>query len=195
MPASDSIYLVLDMENDLIHPDGVNYKAVYAEQVSQRQIVKNTRAAIDKARASGVRVGFVRVGFSGDYRECPPNSPVFSIAKSRGIFKLGSWGTQLHPDLGQQEADLDVVKHRVSPFYSTTLEAVLRANGIRRIYCSGVSTNAVVQATVREGHDRDYEIIVVEDGCCAPTAEEHEGAISSMKRFCRLTTSRDLSFD
>jgi nicotinamidase-related amidase len=155
----------------------------------------HTRHAIDKARAAGVRVGFVRVGFSSDYRECPPNSPIFSGARRNGLFQLGSWGTQTHPELGQRAEDIDIVKHRVSPFYATSLEAVLRAQGVQRIYCSGISTNAVVQATVREGHDRDYEIVVLEDACCALSAEEHEGAIRGLQRFCRLTNSRDVVFE
>lgn len=192
---SKSIYLVLDMENDLVHVDGPNYKAVYAEQVSQRGVVQKTRLAIDKARAAGIPIGFVRVGFSPDYRECPPNSPAFSVARSRGIFKLGEWGSEVHADLGQRPEDFDIVKHRVSPFYSTTLEAVLRANHITRIYCSGISTNAVVQATVRDGHDRDYEIIVLEDCCCAPSAGEHDDAIRGLQRFCQLSSSAEVSFE
>jgi nicotinamidase-related amidase len=191
---STSIYLVLDMENDLVHAEGANYKAAYAEQVEARRIVPNTRAAIDKARAAGLRIGFVRVGFSADYRECPPNSPIFSAARTRGVFQLGTWGTRTHADLGQQADDFDIVKHRVSPFYATSLEAILRAQAITRIYCSGVSTNAVVQAMVREGHDRDFEMVLLEDCCCAPTAEEHANAIQGLKRFCQLTSSREVAF-
>lgn len=191
---NDAIYLVLDMENDLVHADGPNGRAAYGEQVRGRGILAKTRLAIDKARAAGIPVGFVRVGFSPDYRECPPASPIFSGARKNGIFKLGDWGTQVHPDLGQQPGDFDIVKHRVSPFYATALEAILRANGVRRIYCSGISTNAVVQATVREGHDRDYEIVVLEDCCCALSAEEHEQAIQGLRRFCRLTTAQDVVF-
>jgi nicotinamidase-related amidase len=192
---SRSIYLVLDMMNDLVHADGPNGKAAYGEQVRSRRVLENTRRTIDKARAAGVPVGFVRVGFSPDYRECPPNSPIFSGARKNGIFKLGTWGTEVHPDLGQQPGDFDIVKHRVSPFYGTTLEPILRAHGITRIVCSGISTNAVVQATVREGHDRDYEIVVVEDACCALSAAEHEGAMKNLQRFCRSTTSADVAFD
>lgn len=191
----DAIYLVLDMENDLVHADGPNGRAGYGEQVRSRGILQNTRRAVDKARAAGLPIGFVRVGFSPDYRECPPNSPIFSGARKNGIFKLGEWGTQVHPDLGQQPGDFDIVKHRVSPFYSTSLEAILRANGIKRIYCSGISTNAVVQATVREGHDRDFEMIVLEDCCCGLTAEEHDNAIKSLQRFCRTTNSNDVVFE
>ena len=70
----------------------------------------------------------------------------------------------------------------------------LRAQGIRRIYCSGVSTQAVVQATVRDGHDRDYEMIVLEDCCAAHSAEEHANSIGSLKRFCTVTTSAEVAF-
>lgn len=192
---SNSIYLVLDMMNDLVHEDGPSSKGPYGEQVRSRNIVKNTRNAIDKARSAGISIGFVRVGFSPDYRECPPDSPIFSKARDNNIFKLGEWGTETHPDLGQKEEDFDIVKHRVSPFYATTLEAILRANNISRIYCSGISTNAVVQAAVRDGHDRDIEMVVLEDCCCGLTAEEHEIAMKSLGRFCTVTSSTDVQFE
>ena len=192
---SRSIYLVLDMMNDLVHPDGVNGQAPYGLQARERGIVARTRLAIDKARAAGLRVGFVRVGFSPDYRECPPASPIFSGARKHGIFQLGTWGTQTHPELDQRPQDIDIVKHRVSPFYATSLEAVLRAQGVQRIYCSGISTNAVVQATVREGHDRDYEVVVLEDACCALSAQEHEEAMRGLQRFCRVASTHDVVFE
>jgi nicotinamidase-related amidase len=192
---SNSIYLVLDMENDLVHPDGPNGKAPYGEQARARKIVENTRKAVDKARAAGLPIGFVRVGFSPDYRECPVNSPIFSNARKNGIFKLGEWGTQVHQDLGKQPGDFDIVKHRVSPFHGTNLDTILRTHSVRRIYCSGISTNAVVQAAAREGHDRDYEMVLLEDCCCALSSEEHESSIRLLQRFCRITTSAEVVFE
>lgn len=189
-----SIYLVLDMENDLVHDDGPSGKGPMGEQVRQRNILAKTAHAIKKARQAGILVGFVRVGFSPDYQECPPASPVFSGAPKGGMFKLGSWGTEIHPDLEQLPGDIHVIKHRVSPFYSTTLEAQLRAQGIARIYCSGVSTQAVVQATVRDAHDRDYEVIVLEDACAAHSAEEHTNSIQSITRFCKTETADSVAF-
>ena len=189
-----SIYLVLDMENDLVHEDGPNGKGPFGQQVAARGIIPKTADALRKARAAGVKVGYVRVGFSEDYRECPPNSPIFSAARKNGLFVLGKWGTEIHPGIAPDPSDFQIVKHRVSPFYSTNLEAILRANGITRIYCSGISTNAVVQATVREGHDRDYEIVVLEDCCCASSEEEHQHAIAGLKRFCTVTTAAAVQF-
>jgi nicotinamidase-related amidase len=192
---SNSIYLVLDMENDLVHAEGPNGKAPYGEQARARHIVENTRRALDKARRAGLHIGFVRIGFSPDYRECPVSSPIFSAARKNGIFKLGSWGTQTHPLLEQLPSDFDIVKHRVSPFYRTDLDAILRTHNVQRIYCSGISTNAVVQAAVREGHDRDYEMVLLEDCCCALSAEEHENAVKLLQRFCKITSSTDVIFE
>ncbi len=191
---ADSLYLVLDMINDLVHDDGPNGKTGFGPEVRRRQIIANTAAALARARAAGVKVGYVRVGFSPDYRECPPNSPIFSRARSAGLFKLGTWGTEVHPALAPRPEDFDIVKHRVSPFYGTALEPILRANGIRRLYLSGVSTNAVVQSTVREGHDRDYECVILEDCCAAISEEEHRNAITLLTRFARITTSAEVDF-
>ncbi len=189
-----SIYLILDMQNDLVHADGPNGKSPLGEQVRGRRVLENTAAALKKARDAGIAVGFVRVGFSPDYHECPRSSPVFSGAPKAGIYKLGTWGTEIHPSLAQQPGDVQVTKHRVSPFYSTTLMAQLRAAGIERIYCSGVSTQAVVQATVRDGHDRDFDMVLLEDCCCAHSEEEHRNSMGSVARFCRVTTSADVNF-
>lgn len=194
MQKANALYLVLDMQNDLVHDNGPNGKGPLGEQVRERQLISKTAAAIGKARAAGLLVGFVRVGFSAGYPECPPNSQVFSAAPQHGLFKLGAWGTEIHPDLEQREGDIQVVKHRVSPFYSTTLEAQLRARNITRIYCSGVSTQAVVQATVRDGHDRDLEMILLEDLCAAHSIAEHRNSIQSIGRFCKIESSDDVTF-
>lgn len=189
-----SLYLVLDMENDLVHTDGPSGKSPMGAQVVSRKILPLTAAAITRARAAGVMIGFVRVGFSADYKECPPSSPIFSPARQNGLFKLGGWGAEIHPDLPVKPEDIQVVKHRVSPFYSTNLEVQLRAKGIERIYCSGVSTQAVVQATVRDGHDRDYEMILLEDCCAAHSDAEHANSVGSLGRFCKVENSQTVVF-
>lgn len=190
---SQSVLLVMDMINDLIHPDGPN-GTTYAPIIASRHVIKNTQAVIRKAREAGVRIGFVRLGFSADYAQCPPGSPVFSAAPGRGLFKLGSWGTEVHAALAPQPHDLDIVKHRVSPFYGTALEPTLRALGTKRLYLTGVSTNGVVHTGLREGHDRDYACMVVEDCCAGASEEEHRNAISCMRRFGQIQLSSEVNF-
>ena len=59
-----SVYLVLDMECDLVHEDGPNGKSPLGEQVRSRDIVARTAKAIARARAAGVAVGLGTLGIS-----------------------------------------------------------------------------------------------------------------------------------
>lgn len=188
-----TIFLVMDMINDLVAEDGFN-AGTYGVQVKERGVLANTAMAIASARAAGVPIGYVRVGFSPDYREAPASSPIFSGARKNAIFKLGTPGTEVHPALAPQDGDFDIVKHRVSPFYATALEAILRAQGIERIVLCGVSTNGVVHSGAREAHDRDYEVVILEDCCAGVTADEHLHAIACLGRFATIVESTQFEF-
>ena len=188
-----TLLLVMDMMNDLVAEDGFNAQT-YGIQVKERNVLANAARAIAAARAAGVAIGYVRVGFSPDYREAPPASQIFSGARNNGIFKLGTKGTEVHPALAPAEGDFDIVKHRVSPFYATSLEAILRAHAIERIVICGVSTNGVVHSGAREAHDRDYEVVILEDCCAGVTADEHMHAIACLGRYATITTTQDFDF-
>jgi nicotinamidase-related amidase len=192
--AAKPILLVLDMINDLVHEDGPNGAKGYGPLLAARNVLGNAETAIAKARAAGVPVGYVRIGFSPDYRECPPNSRVFQGAKKAGMFKLGEWGTEVHPRLAPRPGDFDIVKHRVSPFYATALEPILRAHGIDTLYLFGVSTSGAVLSAAKDGHDRDYDIVVLEDCSCAASEAQHQAVIEQMNRLATITTAAKLEF-
>jgi nicotinamidase-related amidase len=185
--------LVMDMLNDLVHEDGSGAKT-YVPLMKERNVLARTRAVIDSARKADALIGYVRVGFSPDYRECPPNSPIFSRAKGAGLFKLGTWGTEVHPDVAPEAGDFDIVKHRVSPFYGTSLEPILRAHDVKQLYLTGVSTNGVVHSGAREAHDRDYACTVIEDCCAGATTDEHDSALRCLARYAAIKASADVSF-
>ena len=191
---SDAFFLVCDMINDLVHEDGPNGKKGYGPILARRNVIANTAEAIRKARAAGVAIGYVRVGFSEGYTECPPKSRIFQGAKKAGLFRLGTWGTEVHPALAPQPGDYDIVKHRVSPFYATRLEPILTSNGITRLYVSGVSTSGAVLSAAKDGHDRDYEVFVLEDCCAALTDEQHNAVIDQMNRMTTILSSKDVTF-
>ena len=188
-----SLFLVMDMTNDLVSETGPS-AGTYGVQLQARGVLENTRKAIGAARAAGAAVGFVRVGFSADYRECPPASPIFSQARANGLFKLGTPGTEVHPLLAPQPGDFDIVKHRVSPFYGTSLEPILRANAIERLILCGVSTNGVVHSGARDAHDRDYECVILEDCCAGASTEEHVYAIGCLGRYATIIASTAFNF-
>ncbi|MEV6925187.1 isochorismatase family cysteine hydrolase [Dactylosporangium sp. NPDC051485] len=180
--------LVMDMINDITHDESPG-AARFRPQLAERDVLSRTAALIQRARLSGTPIGFVRVGFSPDYREVHPGSAIFARARKHDIFKLGTWGTQVHETLAPAAGDYDIIKHRVSPFYGTSLEVLLRANRVERLLLCGVSTNGVVHTGAREAHDRDYECLVVEDCCAAASAAEHAAAISCIEGYAAIVDS------
>jgi biuret amidohydrolase len=69
---------------------------------------------------------------------------------------------------------------------------VLRAQEIQRIIVAGVSTAWAVQATARDAHDREYELVVVEDACAASTELEHRESTKLLSQIGRIVKAEDL---
>ena len=119
----------------------------------------------------------------------PENSPLFAKAKEFNALQLGTWGTEFHQDLHDEEADIVVVKPRISSFCNISLEAIFRANAIDTLLLTGVSTENAILSTTRDVHDRDYQVIIVEDACGALTDEGHRFVVELLSSIATITTS------
>jgi len=182
--------LVLDFINDIVHSKG-KFTAT-AKFVHDYHVMDHANQVIEFARKNQIPIVFIRVGFSADYLECPPNSPVFGKAKKFQALQLNTWGTEFHEKLNVQPTDFVITKHRVSAFYATSLEAFLRPNQIQNLILIGVSTDMAIQTTAREAHDRDYKVIIVSDACGAGSVESHEFTLRELQRIATLTKSDEL---
>ncbi|CND48123.1 cysteine hydrolase family protein [Yersinia intermedia] len=160
-----------------------------APHAEQRHIVEKTNKALAFARQNGWLVIHVKIGFSSGYLEHPTNSPLFGRVREYGALDLSTPGTAFHPDLDVNPSDAIVIKPRVSAFYSTSIEAYLRANNIERVVLAGVSSSWAVQSTARDAHDRDYHVVVLEDACAAATDEEHQQSMQLLATIARVTTT------
>lgn len=177
--------LVIDFINDIVHPQGK--LARYSERIVQNKIISHANQAIAHARKNNLLIIFVKVGFHPGYPECPKQSPLFGAAAVHQALLLNSWGTQFHEELHAKETDLILVKHRVSSFYATPLEALLRAQKIQSLILTGVATNMAIEHTARDGHDRDYEVTVISDACETINDEMHKASLETMSRFAKVT--------
>ncbi|TDD83850.1 isochorismatase family cysteine hydrolase [Actinomadura rubrisoli] len=180
--------LVLDLINDVAHPDGKFAGHGYAKEVARRGVLDRTAAALHRARATGIPVIYVVVGFSPTYVECPADSPIFGDAPRQRKLTLGEWGTRIHDAVKPQDGEPLVVKHRISPFYGTSLDLLLRNQRVDTLLLTGVSTDLVVLSTAREGHDRDFRIRVLADATAATNEELHESALRLLARTAEVTT-------
>ena len=184
---STTALLVIDFINDIAHKKGKIARS--AERIEKNHVLEHANHAIAQARASKCLLIFVKVGFHQGYPECPKNSPLFGPAAQHGALLLDSWGTEFHEKLDYKQGDLAIVKHRVSAFYATPLEAILRAHQIQSLALSGTATNMTIEHTARDAHDRDYSVVVLQDACETATEEAHLASIESMSRFCKIISA------
>ncbi|MCA6093730.1 cysteine hydrolase [Streptomyces sp. SCA3-4] len=183
--------LVMDLINEIVHPDGKYAQEGYLEQVERRQVLERAAEAIALARAGGVPVVYVVVGFSPGYPEWPATSPVFREAREDGRIVLGTWATEVHASLAPVPGEPVVAKHRLSPFHGTELDRVLRARNVNTLLLTGVTTDLVVLSTAREGHDRDYCVEVLEDATATADDALHAAALTVLARTATITTVRE----
>lgn len=187
--------LVLDMMNEIVRADGAwaQLGYGYGPESERRGVVAKTRRVVHAARAQHTPVLYVTVGFTEGYPEWPSHSPVFTEqGREAGLLKIGTWNQDIHPDLAPQPGERLVTKRRVSPFYATDLELLLHTMGIERLLLCGVATDHVVIATARDGHDRDFRIVVVEDCCAAASQDRHEAALIVLNGVADITQSDQL---
>jgi len=181
------LLLVIDFINDIVDANG-KLGANFAPFIQKHAVLQHANQAIAHARKQDILIAHVKVGFSHNYVECPLHSPIFGSAKKFGALLLNTWGTEFHPDIDVQPQDHVLVKHRVSSFYNTDLECVLRAHRIEEIIITGVSTDMAVELATREAHDRDYIVTVLKDACGAHSAEKHQASIDNLSRVAQIKT-------
>ncbi len=182
-------FIGLDYIIDIMHPQGKLARS--ASHALERNIIKKVNEVLEIAKLKNWLTIMVKVGFSAHYIEQPKHSPIFGKVHELGALKLGSEGTEFHPDLHVGNS-LVLVKPRISAFYGTALDAALRANQIERVILGGVSTSWAVQSTARDAHDRDYQVYIVEEICAAGTQEEHLFSIQLMEKISTIVSVNEL---
>ena len=90
------------------------------------------------------------------------------------------------------DEDMIVVKHRVSAFYGTDLEVILRANKIEHLIICGVATNNAVELTAREAHDRDYKVTIASDATETLNDHEQQASLNFLRKIATVVTCNDI---
>jgi nicotinamidase-related amidase len=179
--------LVLDLINELVHPDA-RYSHVCLAHATERGTLQRAAVAIQRARAAGIPVIYVVLAFSQHYEDWPRDSVLFGPPDPDRRFAEGGWGVQVHELVAPQPGDDIVYKRRISPFYGTPLELLLRQRGIDTLLLTGVATDLVVLSTAREAHDRGFQVEVLEDATATEDDELQEAALTMLDRTAVVTS-------
>jgi nicotinamidase-related amidase len=158
---TDSALLVMDVQTEIVRR--------FAQDTTY---LPRLRGAIDAARAAGVPVLYVRVGFRPGYPEISSRNKGFGAIKERaGGF--GEAAMEIHPDVAPQPGEVVVTKRRVSAFAGSDLDVVLRAGNVGELVLTGIATSGVVLSTLRQAADLDFGLTVLSDGCLDADDEVH----------------------
>jgi ureidoacrylate peracid hydrolase len=160
--------LLIDLQNDFLHPEGW-YAQSGVDISHMRRVIEPCHRLVEAARAAGVPILWTRHGYR-DVRDAGPFLQLRPFLREGGL-RLGTWGFELYEALEPAADDWVLEKNRLSAFFNTKLELVLRALHAETILIGGVLTNQCVAATSKDAMFRDLKPIVVEE--CAGTTLPH----------------------
>lgn len=186
--------VVVDFINDIVSDGGKLSGKGYTDFILRHGVADRLAELLKQFREAKAPVIHVRVGFSQNYPEHPEGSPLFGAAKKFQALSLNQWGTEFADYASPQEVEPVVTKHRVSAFYGTDLEIILRSLAVKQIVLAGCATDIAVQSAARDAHDRDFEVFVATDACAAATDDDHAWSLPMLEKIAKLVTVDSLSF-
>jgi len=181
--------IVVDMQNDFCAEGGwVDHLG--ADYTPDRLPIAPLQKLLPALRKAQVPVIWLNWGNRPDLANMPPNQ--IHLYKNSGtgiglgdplpgsgapVLQKDSWAAAVVDELAPAPADIKVDKYRISGFWDTPLDSILRNLDIRTILFAGVNTDQCVLHTLTDANFLGYGCVLLED-CCGTTSPD----------FCREAT-------
>ncbi|OJW69132.1 MAG: isochorismatase [Sphingomonadales bacterium 63-6] len=175
--------LVIDMQNDFCHPDGW-LASIGVDVTPARAPIAPLVRLLPELREAGVPVLRVNWGNRSDLLNISPalhavydpegrNVGLGSPLPSNGspVLEAGSWAAATVDELAPCGDDILVDKYRMSGFWDTPLDSILRNLGVTTLLFAGVNVDQCVMCTLQDANFLGYDCILLDD-CCATTSPE-----------------------
>ncbi len=163
--------ILIDVINDFLHPQGVNYYPVYDE------VLVAIRRALALARQAGWMIVHVRESHP------PHHCEDFEFEKLPAHCSDGSQAVQWAEGIDPLEGEYVVHKRRYSAFFETDLNLLLREKGIEQVVVVGVKTHVCVRATVQDAFGWGYRPVVVREAVGSNYTHLHEASLEDIQRY------------
>ena len=185
-----SALIIIDVQNDYARENG---KLLFPEMVN------NLRKVIDEARRVGVLVIYIQDTFwPGGFSDSPAWVRHYMLGEKQSDPENisadaieGSMGHQIIDELKPLPTELVVKKYRSSAFVGTSLDLLLRSNGIRNFIATGLVTHGCVESTCRDASN-EYFVVVLRDCVDDGRKDLHEANLKIMEYRYDLVSSRQV---
>ncbi len=136
-----------------------------------QDIISNIQRLLDEARKKDLKVIFaVDTRFEDD--------SLFDRLKMRKHAIKGTEGWKVIDELSPAEKDIIVEKPRLSAFFASNLDFVLREYDISTLVITGIRTEGCVLKTILDAFELGYDVILAVDCVASPSKENHEDALN-----------------
>jgi ureidoacrylate peracid hydrolase len=179
---SRTAVIVIDMQNDFCHRDGW-LASIGVDVEPARRPIPSLVHDLPVLRHAGAVVVWVNWGTRPDRANLPPNVLHVYDPEARGVgigssaptghpvLEHGSWGSAIVDELVAAPEDLWVHKHRMSGFWDTELDSVLRNLDVTTLLLAGVNADQCVLATLIDGACIGYDVVMLEDASATTSPE------------------------
>lgn len=188
--------LVLIIRSDINHYIVCSQEGYMAYQgydvTPAMALIPKIRRLLDAFRAAGFPVYHTREGHRPDLSTLSTrenfrshNNPTATGIGSTGplgrFLIRGEPGNDIVPDLYPLDGEPVIDKPGRGAFAHTDFELLLRNKGIKNLVVVGMTTDGAVASTLREGCDKGFDCLLLEDGAVALDHTLHIGACNSVK--------------
>ena len=165
--------IVVDMQNDFCAPGGW-LDGIGVDVSPARAAIEPLNDILPALRGAGVPVIWLNWGNRPDRLNLPANVlHVYDADGSGGgigdptengdaVLTQGSWGAAIVDGLEVAPTDIHVDKFRMSGFWDTPLDSILRSLGVDSLLFAGVNADQCVLATLTDAACIGYDCVMIE---------------------------------
>jgi len=183
---SRTALVVIDMQNVFCHPKGW-LASIGVDVEPARLPIRPLQAALPALCGQGVPVVWLNWGNRSDRLNLSPSALHVHNSDDRSVglgdalpgvpcvdarnqmLQADSWGVAVFEELAKAHGDIKIEKYRISGFYDSCLDKVLRNLDIKTVLFAGVNADQCVLATLMDANFLGYDCVLLED-CTATTS-------------------------